>query len=86
MKKSSLVSVIVLHYKQEQYIQACLDSIVNQTYSPLEVFFVDNDSGDLELDSLQEHIRLSALSPIGKIFIFQKHSIPPFRGLRVNLS
>jgi GT2 family glycosyltransferase len=54
MKKNSLVSVIVLHYKQKQYIHPCLNSLVSQTYSPLEIFFVDNNSGDIGFDRLQE--------------------------------
>ena len=54
MRNKSLVSIIVLHYKQTQYIRPCLDSISNQTYAPLEILFVDNHSGDVEFDSLQK--------------------------------
>lgn len=55
VEKKFLVSVIVLHYKQNKYIRPCLDSIVKQTYSPLEIFFVDNNSGDVEFDRLQKN-------------------------------
>jgi len=54
MKKNALVSVIVLHYRQKQYIQPCLDSIISQTYSPLEIFFIDNNSEAVDFDRLRE--------------------------------
>lgn len=41
-----LVSVIVPVYKVEQYLRQCLDSIVNQTYTNLEIFLVDDGSPD----------------------------------------
>ena len=43
---SPLISVIVPVYKVEQYIRKCVDSIVNQTYSNLEIFLVDDGSPD----------------------------------------
>ena len=41
-----LVSVIVPVYKVESYIQACLDSIVGQTYKNLEIVLIDDGSPD----------------------------------------
>ena len=41
-----LVSVIVPVYKVEQYLDKCLDSIVNQTYEKLEIILVDDGSPD----------------------------------------
>ena len=43
MKK---ISVIVPIYKVEKYLSQCLDSIVNQTYSNLEIILVDDGSPD----------------------------------------
>lgn len=40
------ISVIVPVYNVESYIRECLDSIVNQTYSNLEVILVDDGSTD----------------------------------------
>ncbi len=40
------VSVIVPVYKVEKYINACIESIVNQTYKDLEIVLVDDGSPD----------------------------------------
>lgn len=41
-----LVSVIVPVYKVEAYLERCLDSIVGQTYSHLDIILVDDGSPD----------------------------------------
>ncbi len=43
---NSLISIIVPIYKVEKYIRKCLDSIVNQTYTNLEIILVDDGSPD----------------------------------------
>lgn len=43
MKK---ISIIVSVYKAEKYLKQCLGSIVNQTYSNLEILLVDDGSPD----------------------------------------
>ena len=42
----SLVSIIVPIYKVEPYLHRCLDSIVNQSYTNLEIILVDDGSPD----------------------------------------
>ncbi len=44
--KNPLISIIVPVYKTEQYLDRCLDSIVNQTYKNLEIILVDDGSPD----------------------------------------
>lgn len=44
--ESPLISVIVPIYKVEQYLPRCVDSILNQTYSNIEVILVDDGSPD----------------------------------------
>lgn len=41
-----LVSVIVPIYNGEKYLSECLDSIVNQTYSNLDICLIDDGSTD----------------------------------------
>lgn len=41
-----LISIIVPVYNVEEYLDRCVDSIVNQTYKELEIFLVDDGSPD----------------------------------------
>ena len=41
-----MISIIVPVYKVEEYINQCVDSIVNQTYKDLEIILVDDGSPD----------------------------------------
>ena len=41
-----LISIIVPVYKVEKYLDRCLESIVNQTYTNLEIILVDDGSPD----------------------------------------
>ena len=41
-----LISIIVPIYKVEPYLRRCLDSIVNQSYTNLEIILVDDGSPD----------------------------------------
>lgn len=44
--ENKLLSVIVPVYKVEQYLERCVDSIIAQTYRPLEIILVDDGSPD----------------------------------------
>lgn len=42
----SLISVIVPIYKVQDYLDECVESIINQTYSNIEIILVDDGSPD----------------------------------------
>ncbi|MGN0774044.1 MAG: glycosyltransferase family 2 protein, partial [Candidatus Ventricola sp.] len=46
MDKLPLISVIVPVYKVEAYLDRCVQSIVDQTYTNLEIILVDDGSPD----------------------------------------
>ena len=46
MFDEELISVIVPIYNVKQYLKECLDSIVNQTYTKLEILLIDDGSTD----------------------------------------
>lgn len=46
MERENLISVIVPIYKVEKYLDKCVQSLVTQTYSNLEIILVDDGSPD----------------------------------------
>lgn len=46
MNQAALISVIVPVYRVEEYLEKCVDSILSQTYSNLELILVDDGSPD----------------------------------------
>jgi len=43
---NKLVSIIILTYNSERYIENCLKSVSGQTYDNIEILIVDNNSND----------------------------------------
>jgi GT2 family glycosyltransferase len=49
-----LISLIIINYNSKHLLQACLESIENQTYGNIEIILVDNDSIDGSCQYMQE--------------------------------
>lgn len=46
MKKSSLVSIIIVHHNNQNFLEKCFDSLYKQSYKNFEIILVDNASTD----------------------------------------
>ena len=53
--KSNLISIVMPAFNTAQYLEECLNSIINQTYVDWELLVVDDFSTDATLEVLQEY-------------------------------
>ena len=54
MSQNPLVSVIIPAYNHENYVQECINSIIEQTYKNIELIVIDDGSKDNTWQKLQE--------------------------------
>ncbi len=57
MRSGELISVIVPVYNVADYLEQCLDSILNQTYKEFEVILVDDGSTDTSYSICDEYVK-----------------------------
>lgn len=50
-----LISVIIPVYNAEPYLERCIESVINQTYTPLEIILVDDASTDSSRKICQDY-------------------------------
>jgi GT2 family glycosyltransferase len=51
----SLVSIIIVNYNGKKWLQKCLDSLFEQTYTNFEIILVDNNSSDDSIEFLRSN-------------------------------
>ena len=64
-----LISVVIPVYNAENYLKECLDSVINQTYTNLEIICINDGSTDNSLAILQAYSRLD-----NRIKVFTKEN------------
>ena len=57
MNEQPLISAIIPVYNAERYLAQCLNSVINQTYTNLEIICVNDGSKDDSLKILQKYAR-----------------------------
>lgn len=55
MCKKQYISVIIPAYNVDKYIEACLDSIIAQTYNELEILVINDGSTDTTFDKIRQY-------------------------------
>lgn len=56
-KGEKLISIIIPIYNAEKYLEKCISSILNQTYSNLEIILINDGSKDRSLDMCKEYAK-----------------------------
>lgn len=53
MSKAPLISVVIAFYNEEKFLNRCANSVLNQSYSNIEVVFVNDGSTDHSLEVIE---------------------------------
>lgn len=53
--KNPFISIIIVNWNGDALLQKCIQSVVSQHYSPIEIIVVDNASHDTSIDVIQHH-------------------------------
>lgn len=59
-KKKAKVSIIVPIYNVEQYLEKCLDSLVNQTFKDIEIWAISDGSPDNSVSIIKKYVKKDA--------------------------
>lgn len=54
--QDSIFSIIIPIFNVEKYLKECLDSVINQTYSKLDIILIDDGSIDSSLEIAKTYL------------------------------
>lgn len=57
IRTKEMISVIIPVYNGEKYLKKCVESVLNQTYTNIQIILVDDNSPDNSLEIEQEYAR-----------------------------
>lgn len=69
MKRDSLISIIIPVYNSEKTLKTCIESVLRQSYTNIEVLAVDDGSNDSSLKMLNEYAKID-----DRISVFHKEN------------
>ncbi len=75
MNQLPLLSIIVANYNTEKYLRVCLDSILKQSYQPLEIIVYDDCSTDSSINIIREYVEKYPNLPHRVIAIYGKKNL-----------
>ena len=64
LRRMDIASIIICNWNYGSYLSECLDSVINQTYRPIQIVFVDDGSTDNSIKIFKS-----------KLAAFRKHGI-----------
>ncbi len=71
-----IVSVIVLNYKQVEYVEPCLAALHKQTYQNMEIIFIDNASDDGSVELVKSRFpRVKVIANNTNIYFSKAHNL-----------
>lgn len=74
------ISVIIPVYNVEQYITECLESLINQTFSNIEIICVDDGSTDKSADYILEYAKRDS-----RVILLQQENLGPSKARNVGI-
>ena len=64
-----IVDIIIPNYNKGDYLEECLDSVLNQTYKNWRVYLIDDYSDDHSKKILNKYFIRPLLEPYGTFYL-----------------
>jgi glycosyltransferase involved in cell wall biosynthesis len=72
--KNELVSIIICNRNNDHFLVDCIKSVINQTYRPIEIIFIDDASLDFSIEVFNNMIKkITDKEILIQSFAFQNH-------------